>query len=106
VYDYPFDKEKGYAVIKKNNIELLLMQVEQLNTLEEVVGSFVGIPEFRLQNKNISKEKRYRFAYQAYLETFTMPDKRLKKIYYENPYMNFFYTEEEINGFYKKWLKE
>lgn len=106
VYDYPFDKEKGYTIIQKNNIKLLLMKVEQLNTLEAVVGSFVGIPGFRLQNKNISKEKRYRFAYQAYLKTFTMPDKRLKKIYYENPYMNFFYTEEEINGFYKKWLKE
>ncbi len=106
VYDYPFDKEKGYAVIQKNNIELLLMQVEQLNTLEAVVGNFIGIPDFRLQNKNISKEKRYRFAYQAYLEAFTMPDERLKQIYYENPYMNFFYTEEEINGFYKMWLKD
>lgn len=106
VYDYPFDKEKGYTVIRKNNIELLLMQVEKLNTLEAVVGNFIGIQDFRLQNKNISKEKRYRFAYQAYLETFTMPDKRLKQIYYENPYMNFFYTEEEINGFYRKWLKD
>lgn len=106
VYDCPFDKEKGYTVIQKNNIELLLMKVEQLNALEEVVGSFVGIPDFRLQNKNISKEKRYRFAYQAYLETFMLPDKRLKQIYYENPYMNFFYTEEEINGFYRKWLKD
>ena len=106
VYDCPFDKEKGYCVTRKNNIELLVMKVEKLNAFETVIGDFTGIPGFRLQNRNISKEKRYRFAYQAYLEAFTMSDKRLKQIYYENPYMNFFYTEEEINGFYRKWLKE
>lgn len=106
VYDYPFDKEKGYTIIQKNNIELLMMQVEQLNFLEAVIGSFIGIPDFRLQNKNISREKRYRFAYQAYINEFKMPQERLRQIYYENPYMNFFYTEEEINGFYKKWLKD
>lgn len=106
VYDSPFDREEGYAVIQKNNIQILLMKVEKLNALEAVIGRFLNIPDFRLQNKNISGQKRYRFAYQKYIEDFIMSKERLKQIYYENPYMNFFYTEEEINGFYQKWLKD
>ncbi|MBD5503049.1 MAG: hypothetical protein HDR09_04645 [Lachnospiraceae bacterium] len=106
VYDYPFDRKEGYAVIQKNNIELLLMKVEKLSALETVVGRFTGISDFRLQNRNVSGEKRYRFAYQQYIERFAMPQERLRQIYYENPYINFFYTEEEINGFYQKWLRD
>jgi len=106
VYRVPFCKEEGYSVIKENNIELLLMKAEKLNDLETVMGSFLGIPDFRLQNKNISEQKRYRFAYQQYLDEYVLPRERLKQIYYENSYMDFFYTKEEIDGFYNKWLRD
>lgn len=106
VYNYPFCKEKGYSIIKQNNIELLLMKVEKLNLLETVVGNFLGISDFRLESRNISNQKRYRFAYQKYIDEFILPEEKLKQIYFESQYMKFFYTKEEINGFYEKWLRE
>ncbi len=106
VYVHPFSREEGYCVIRENKIEILLMKVERLNSLEGVIGDFLGIPDFRLQNRNIAVQKRYRFAYQKYLEEYTLPRERLKQIYYENPYMDFFYTKQEIDGFYQKWVRD
>lgn len=36
VYDYSFDKEKGYTIIEKGNVEMLLIKAEKLNSLEGV----------------------------------------------------------------------
>lgn len=105
VYEFPFDRDKGYGLIKKNNIEVLLMKVEKLNELEEVVGSFLHIPEFKLHNFNMAKDKRYRFAYQDYLREFTISKDTLKHVYYENKYIRFFYTDQEIESFYTKWIE-
>lgn len=106
VYNYSFSQKEGYSLIKNNNIQLLIMKVEQLNTLEGVIGDFLGISGFKLQNKNISAQKRYRFAYQSYIDGFVLPKERLRQIYYENQYVNYFYTKEEIDRFYNKWLRE
>ena len=106
IYEYPFDKEAGYSIIKKNNMEVLLIKMEKLKGLEDVIGSFLGIPDFALENRNIAGEKAYRFAYKEYLEDFSMSKDRLKHIYYENKYMRYFYTDEEIDGFYSKWIQQ
>lgn len=104
VFTYPFDKEKGYIIIKQGNIELLLMKMEKLNELEKIIGDFLEIEDFHLQNDNIGKEKLYRFAFDEYKKNFIISHERLFEIYKDNKYMKHFYTEYECEALYKKWL--
>lgn len=104
IYEYPFDKEKGYGIIRSGNIEILLMKAERLSGLEEVIGSFLDMPEFVLENANVSQKKLYRFAYQDFLNGFSLSEERLKNIYFENRYIRFFYTGSERETFYQRWM--
>lgn len=106
VFEYPFDREKGYSIIKKGNIELLLMKMEKLNELEGVIGTFLNIENFKLKNENEGLEKPYRFAYRDYKADFKLSKEALDKVYEKNEHTRHFYTEQERETFYKKWLKE
>lgn len=103
VYKYPFDKELGYTIIKKGNIEVLLFTLEKLDGLENVIGDFLGVKNFRLERDNEGKNKEYRFAYKSYKQQTGFPESILDKAYRNNPYVNHFYSGEMIESFYKKW---
>lgn len=105
VFEYPFDYKKGYSIIKKGNIELLLMKMERLNDLEDVIGEFLNIRNFKLVNENVGSEKPYRFAYEDYRTNFKLPKEMLDNVYVKNKQTNHFYSEMERKTFYRKWLK-
>ncbi|MDE7430534.1 MAG: putative capsular polysaccharide synthesis family protein [Lachnospiraceae bacterium] len=84
VFEHPFDKEKGYSLIKQGNIELLLIKMEKLNELEDVIGEFLDIDGFQLSNENIGKRKAYRYAFQSYKENFTFAKEKCEDIYKKN----------------------
>ena len=103
VLAYPFDKEKGYEIIKSGNIEVLLMKMERLNNLLPVIGEFLGIEDFQLCKANIGKDKPYRFAYEKYKKKFTLSPERIEYIFRENEFVRHFYTEEECEKFIEKY---
>lgn len=105
IFDYPFDIERGYSVIKQGNIEILLIKMEKLNKLEDVIGEFLGIKDFKLQNYNLGKEQPYRFAFQEYKESFYLSKDELENIYNNFIYTKYFYSEEERKDFCNKWSK-
>lgn len=106
VFEYPFDQEKGYSIIKKGNIEVLLMKMEKLNDLEAVIGEFLNIENFKLDNENVGSEKPYRFAYRDYKANFKLPKEVLDNVYVKNKHTKHFYSEQERETFYNKWLKD
>lgn len=103
VYDYPFDRDAGYALIEQDGISLLLIKVEKLNHLEKIIADFLNEDRFRLCNYNCAEEKKYRYAYANYLKEVNIPTEFLKYYYCNNSYMDHFYTEEEKHELYKKW---
>lgn len=105
VFEHPFNKEEGYSLIKQGNIELLLIKMEKLDELEGVIGEFLGINGFRLSNENVSVRKSYRFAFQSYKKSFSISEESLKEIYKKNEYMKHFYSEQERDKLYQKWVK-
>lgn len=105
VYAHPFDREKGYTIIKQGRIELLLLKVEKLNELNDVVGKFLDIDQFHLCNDNVGRKKPYRYALQEYKENFTISREMLESIY-ENKYVKHFYSEQERAEFYQKWTNK
>lgn len=100
---YPFDKKKGYTVIKKDNIELLLFKLEKLNNLEREIGEFLGVNNFKIVNANLAAGRDYRYAYKQTLNTIKLPETYLDMYYKNNKYMNHFYSKEEQADYLKEW---
>jgi len=104
VHAHPFDREKGYSIIKQGNAEVLVMKLEKLNSLEQVIAEFVGAPRFKLLNDNVGSDKLYKYLYKQVKQTIKIP-REVFDFYYNDPRMGHFYSEEEIAGFLKKWEK-
>jgi len=105
IFSFPFDKEKGYSVIKKSNIEVLVMKLEKLNELEPIIGNFIGVPVYRLVHVNEAKNKQYKYLYGNVKNTIKIPREIIDLYYKDNPRMDHFYTEKEKRSFLKKWEK-
>ena len=105
IYAHPFDREKGYSIIKQGNIEVLAIKLEKLNTLEGVISEFINAPHFKLINANEGENKYYKYLYKNVKENIKIPVEIFKEYYENNPKMDHFYTEEEKTAFMKKWEK-
>lgn len=103
IWAHDFDKEKGYTIIRKDNIELLLIKMEKLNDCQSVIGQFAGAENFSLAKENAGSERLYHFAYNEFKKAFRVPQHILDFYYKENKAMDYFYTEEEKKKFMKKW---
>lgn len=103
IFEYPFDKERGYTVIEKDNIQIFVYKCEKLSELEKEIGEFIGDKDFKLTNSNVGAKKVYSYTYKAFKEDVQI-DRAYFDYYYENPkWLSHFYTESEIAGFRKKW---
>ena len=103
IFQYPFDKDLGYSIIKDGNVEILVMKLEKLNTLESIIADFVGAPHFKLINSNEGSNKIYKHLYKNVREVIKIPREVIDLYYKDNSRMSHFYTEEEKVGFLKKW---
>jgi hypothetical protein len=103
IYRYPFDREKGYQVIRQGNVEVLAMKYEKLNELEGVIGEFVGAPHFRLASENVGNDKPTKSLYKNIQKELKLPRGFFEKFYEGNPLMDHVYTAEEKSTFWKKW---
>lgn len=103
IYQYPFDKEKGYAWIKEGNIEVLALTLEKLNENVEVLGEFVGKPGIKLQSSNVGDEKQYKYIYEGLKKDIRLPAEVIESQYKNNPLLDHFYTKEEKERFLQKW---
>lgn len=104
IFDYPFDKEKGWSIIRKGNISIFCYRLDKLSSLENEIGEFTGVKDFSLKRDNSAADKSYYYAYKAYLE-----EVKIKKEFFEqlmqSEAVTHFYTEEECENMRRKWGK-
>jgi len=100
-----FDTDKGYTIIESGNIELLIMKMEKLNSLEEVIRDFTGNSMFKITSVNQAETKSYRYAYKQFQDEVVLPREYVDFYYKDNPYINHFYSREERELYYEKWEK-
>lgn len=105
VFDYPFDREKGYVIISENTVEILLLKTEKLSQMAGVIGNFIDNDQFELFNENVGNEKEYSHIYKRMKEKLELPKDYIEYYYKNNLYMDHFYTKEEQNKFLLKWMK-
>jgi hypothetical protein len=103
IYSEPFPKEEGWAIIKKDNIELLLMKSEISDEKKEaLVKGFMKTDNFRLSTSNIGEDKGYAEMYKAFKQRF-QPPKEYLDMFYTSPKIRHFYTDAELANARKKW---
>ena len=105
IYDFPFDKNKGYGIIQKKNLEILILKLEKLNELQEIIGKFLELKTFELISSNQAKTKWYGPLYKEFIKNY-VPNEDYLNLVYESKYMKHFYSEEEIKKFKNRWLRK
>ena len=103
IYSHDFDKEKGYMLVEKDNIRILVMTLEKLNSNAGVIGQFCDIPDFRLKRSNDGQSKIYNNLYRSTLKKTVVPKEIIDFYYNDNGSMRFFYGDDDIERFRKKW---
>jgi hypothetical protein len=103
VYKIPFPHDKKYLIVKKNGIELLLLRLEDLNTIfTKAMIKYTGV-KFEIIKANIGEKKSYARYYQTFIEKVPITRELFDRLY-NTKYAKHFYTEKEINSFKEKWL--
>jgi len=105
IFTYPFDKEKGFSIIKKDNIEVLVLKLEKLNNLETVIGSFVDAPDIKLNIANEGANKIYKYLYNNIKKVVKIKKELFESVYNENSKVDHFYSDDEKIIFENKWNK-
>ncbi|MFI3175525.1 MAG: putative capsular polysaccharide synthesis family protein [Bacillota bacterium] len=100
----PFDKERGYSIIKEGNIEVFVYTLEKLNDNVSALAEFVGGDFTELVMGNEASDKWVADSYKQ-----AKKDLKLTKEYFESsynePFVKHFYTDADIEKFKNKWRK-
>lgn len=105
VFQYPFDRESGYTIIQKGNIELFLFKVEKMESILNEISSFVGTEKLSEINDNVGVKKWYGLAYTQFRKEVKIPKEYVDHYYCGNAKMDYFYTSEEKQQFLNKWVE-
>lgn len=104
VYDFPFDKEAGYSIFSSGIFDVLVYKLEMLSSLEKQIGSFLDCPDFRLINDNLTSDTAFSVLYKDFCNRIRV-SKEYLDLLYSSKYVRHFYSDSEIDSFYKKWLR-
>ncbi len=104
IYNYSFDKNKGYEIIKDKNVECLIIKMEKLNEVGvAAINDFMPNSNIlELVQTNIGSEKKFSEE-QKKLKSLLNFDEQTLEYIYSSKYMKHFYTDEEITSFISKW---
>lgn len=105
VYKRRFPKERGYSIYKKEGVCLLLIRLEDLNSVfavasEQLLGKRLKISE----PINAGDKKSYSALYKMFKRKIVLPDGYLDEIY-TSKYVTHFYSKSEIERFRNRWSK-
>lgn len=104
IYASDFDKILGWKLIETEDFDLIIIKMEYLSTLTKPLSKFFNVSSFPLKPANRSDFKEYKKAYDKFKQEITFTKEYLD-FHYESKYTNYFYTQDEIDGFRKKWTK-
>jgi hypothetical protein len=105
IYEFPFDKNNGFQIYKKDNVEILLFRLEDLYRHTEMLTDFIGsqkkIPLLKANQRNEMKDSD---LYSIVNSRIKLEDELLEKIY-SSDYVKHFYDKKMTDIFKEKWSK-
>lgn len=105
IFNYPFDKEKGFTVIKKGHIEIFLCVTNKIDLLEKQIAEFLEIDAFQLKNSNIGDNKWYGDLYNEFKKKYQPSEDMLNSLY-GSPAIKHFFCSEEIEKMKSQWTNK
>ncbi len=107
IYNYPFDKEKGYSILHHDNIDILVIKLEKLSScFTQAMLDFLGIQiKQDLIQTNRGSEKKYADEMQFVKDQLTLSPQAYANIY-STKFTKHFYSQDEINHFIAQWSKQ
>lgn len=103
IFETPFDKERGFTIIKKNNIELFVCITNKISSLEGELASFLEIEEFKLISENVAENKWYKDLYKEFKKKYK-PSEEMLETLYSSKTINHFFSPKTIEALKNKWL--
>lgn len=102
IFEFPFDKNKGWTILKGDNVELLLIRMENLSTIDnQVLTDFVGSEKpIKLINSNVRSKTNKN--YETVKNNINLDRKVCEKIY-SHRLVQHFYDQDDIERFIDKW---
>lgn len=105
VYNFPFDAALGYLTIRDEPIEILIMNCYlEDNLKEKLISEFSALPNFKLENTNITAERKSGDLYRAFKNYIRFSESYLNA-YYNSKYAKHFFTSTQRKKAIEKWLK-
>ena len=104
VYQYPFPHQKGYQIINKDLIHMLIIKCE-IDDMKKVeaITKFFGISSFRFKRYNEASTKNYARAYKSFKRKIRMPVEYIENMC-QSCYMRHFYSQKEILDIKDYWI--
>ena len=104
IFQYPFDKENGWGIVRQGKWEILILKVEKLNQNLKILEKFTRTELKRFVKDNIGEQKNYKYLYAAVKEKLGLSADVLDQYYECNERFDHFYTEQEKNLFKRRYL--
>ena len=105
VYSNPFPFSKGYEIIERGNVTLLIIRCEGISKFSNhAFRDFLGIDNFHVITKNRSEDKKYSDLYKTFRQFIALPDSYINRMY-DSKYSKHFYSADELADFGKHWIK-
>lgn len=108
IYQYPFDKEKGYSVLKHDNMEVFIYQVERIESMYNELQAFLEAEDLDkslnvdMLEDNWLENMWYGKSYRQAKESLILSKEYFEECY-SSKYIRHFYHNEDIEGFRKRW---
>lgn len=106
IYNYPFNKDEGYDIIKCENMEIFIYQLEKLNSIYKNLLDFLNIKN---KETNLVTYFRAEERWDAKYYKETVKNIQISQEYfdtcYNSPYVKHFYSDTDIEKFKEKWRK-
>ncbi|GAA0873253.1 hypothetical protein GCM10009117_24000 [Gangjinia marincola] len=100
VFEHSFDPEQGYVIIRKGNVNLLVLHMEKIDALmPTVISEFLSVENSLTSiRSNVQQNSTYKDA----VSNVKIPNEILDRVY-SSKLMAHFYSEEKRIEFKKRW---
>lgn len=100
---FPFDKEKGYTIVREGHIEVFVYQLEKLNDIAKEMSDWIGQTQFdKWVVANEASNKWIADSYNQAKKEITFSQEYFDRCY-NDPWVQHFYSQEDIEKFKEKW---
>jgi len=104
VYAHPFDRQRGFSIIREANVSVLILRLEDLNhNFSQAVTTFLELDKpIEMFRSNVAQEKGHAQENQFVLENLRIPEAVCARIY-ASRYVRHFYGADMQAAFTQRW---